>query len=70
MAEGAGFEPAVELPLRLISSQVPSTNSATLPVMPVSQVSLLEAYFNESDGRKQVYCRNVVDWCLVTRESD
>jgi hypothetical protein len=53
-----------------ISSQVPSTNSATLPVMPVSQVSLLEAYFNESDGRKQVYCRNVVDWCLVTRESD
>ena len=40
MAEGAGFEPAVELPLRLISSQVPSTNSATLPVMPGSQVSL------------------------------
>ena len=25
MAEGVGFEPTVELPLRLISSQVPST---------------------------------------------
>lgn len=26
MAEGVGFEPTVELPLRLISSQVPSTS--------------------------------------------
>jgi hypothetical protein len=31
MAEGVGFEPTVQLPVRLISSQVPSTNSATLP---------------------------------------
>lgn len=31
MAEGEGFEPPVDLRLRLISSQVPSTNSATLP---------------------------------------
>jgi hypothetical protein len=27
-----GFEPTVRLPVRLISSQVPSTNSATLPL--------------------------------------
>jgi hypothetical protein len=32
MAEGVGFEPTVRLPVRLISSQVPSTNSATLPL--------------------------------------
>ena len=32
MAEGVGFEPTVQLPVRLISSQVPSTNSATLPL--------------------------------------
>jgi hypothetical protein len=31
-AEGVGFEPTVRLPVRLISSQVPSTNSATLPL--------------------------------------
>ena len=30
--EGVGFEPTVRLPVRLISSQVPSTNSATLPL--------------------------------------
>src|ERR1700731_1768472 len=33
MAEGVGFEPTVRLPVRLISSQVPSTNSATLPLL-------------------------------------
>jgi hypothetical protein len=32
VAEGVGFEPTVRLPVRLISSQVPSTNSATLPL--------------------------------------
>ena len=32
--EGVGFEPTVRLPVRLISSQVPSTNSATLPLRP------------------------------------
>jgi hypothetical protein len=31
MAEGVGFEPTVGLLLLLISSQVPLTNSATLP---------------------------------------
>jgi hypothetical protein len=30
-SEGVGFEPTVRLPVRLISSQVPSTSSATLP---------------------------------------
>ena len=40
MAEGAGFEPAVRLPARLISSQVPSTNSATLPVAWVSPMDV------------------------------
>jgi hypothetical protein len=33
LAEGVGFEPTVALLLRLISSQVPSTNSATLPLI-------------------------------------
>jgi hypothetical protein len=31
VAEGVGFEPTVRFPVRLISSQVPSTSSATLP---------------------------------------
>jgi hypothetical protein len=32
MAEGVGFEPTEAFRLRLISSQVPSTSSATLPL--------------------------------------
>jgi hypothetical protein len=32
LAEGVGFEPTVRLLVRLISSQVPSSNSATLPL--------------------------------------
>jgi hypothetical protein len=33
MAEREGFEPPVELPPRLISSQVHSTSSATSPLL-------------------------------------
>ena len=47
MAEGVGFEPTVRLPVRLISSQVPSTNSATLP-------------FSEQGGEDSKICGNVM----------
>ena len=48
MAEGVGFEPTVRLPVRLISSQVPSTNSATLP-------------FRSNQGREDSVNRHLVD---------
>ena len=38
VAEGEGFEPPMQLPARLISSQVPSTNSATLPSIKASKI--------------------------------
>jgi hypothetical protein len=46
VAEGVGFEPTVRLPVRLISSQVPSTNSATLPY------SLCKNRANEATAKK------------------
>jgi hypothetical protein len=43
-----GFEPTVRLPVRLISSQVPSTNSATLPL-------------HSNKGRENTANRQLVD---------
>jgi hypothetical protein len=48
VAEGVGFEPTVRLPVRLISSQVPSTSSATLP-------------FHLNKGREDSVNRRLVD---------
>ena len=50
-----GFEPTVRLPVRLISSQVPSTNSATLPL-------------RSNQGREDsVNCRRVDDLVSLHR---
>ena len=52
MAEGVGFEPTIRFPVRLISSQVPSTNSATLPFGSASNGVIVPWFF----GVLQVVC--------------
>jgi hypothetical protein len=52
-SEGVGFEPTVPLRARLISSQVPSTNSATLPSDRVGEDSEKTENGNSEEARSQ-----------------
>jgi hypothetical protein len=55
-AEGVGFEPTVALLLRLISSQVPSTSSATLPLI-------------QKQGGENIAKKAIVDDLVPVREA-
>ncbi|HCP36993.1 MAG TPA: hypothetical protein DIT98_04065, partial [Verrucomicrobiales bacterium] len=50
-----GFEPPIQFPVRLISSQVPSTNSATLPA---HVLAFLSSIYHEKENYQGLNTKN------------